>query len=110
MQPCEFRQWIDMRKITPAELRIDAKEGTSLYFQQMEAFREKRATKRREAEMHLRIKDMHNHMRETELKEEEEQLREREEAIKKREEDLKLREEQLQKRQKKRTMAFRSTQ
>ena len=99
-----------MRKITPAELRIDAKEGTSLYFQQMEAFRDQRARKRRETEMNIRIKEMHNHMRETELKEEDEELRQREEAIKKREEELKLREEQLQKRQKKRTMSFRCTQ
>jgi hypothetical protein len=43
----------------------------------MEAFREVRANKHSERDLHIYIKEMHIHMRETKLKEEEE-LKQRE--------------------------------
>jgi hypothetical protein len=43
-----------------------------LYFQQMEAFPERRGTKRQEQELDVRIKEMHTCVRVTELKKEEE--------------------------------------
>jgi hypothetical protein len=46
----------------------------------MEAFLQARASKRRERELHVLIKEMHTHMREIKLKEDEEELRQREDT------------------------------
>jgi hypothetical protein len=63
------------------------------YLQQMESFREARASKRCERDLQVRIKEMHTHMRETERKEEEEEIKQREEALRKWEEELRIHEE-----------------
>jgi hypothetical protein len=47
-------------------------KSKSTYLRQMEEFREARANKHHERDIHVHIKGMHTHMRETELKEEEE--------------------------------------
>jgi hypothetical protein len=61
-----------MRKLPWREMIIDAAESKSAYLRQMEEFRQARANKHHERDLHVRIKEMHTHMRETELKEEEE--------------------------------------
>jgi hypothetical protein len=71
---------------------IDETESKSIYLSQMEEFREAMTNKRRERDLHIRIKDMHIHMRETELKKEEE-IKQREEALKKQENELRIRDE-----------------
>jgi hypothetical protein len=100
-----------MRKLPWREKAINTVELKSTYLRQMEEFREARANKHRERELHDRIKDMHTHMREMELKEEEEEkLKQCEEAIKKWKEELRIREEQLEKHKKKCITSFHCTQ
>jgi cation transport ATPase len=85
-----------MRKLPGREKAISMVELKSSYLRQMEAFREARANKHRERNLHIHVKNMHTHTRETELKEEEEE-RKQCEAIKKQEEELRISEEQLKK-------------
>jgi hypothetical protein len=49
----------------------------------MEAFCEARANKRRERDIHVRIKEIHTHMRETKMKKEEEELKQHEKSSQK---------------------------
>jgi hypothetical protein len=85
-----------MRKLPGREKAISMVELKSSNLRQMEAFREARANKHRERDLHIHVKNMHTHTRETELKEEEEE-RKQCEAIKKQEEELRISEEQLKK-------------
>jgi DNA anti-recombination protein RmuC len=61
-----------MGKLPFLNIKIDAKESKVLYLQQMEEFREARASERHERELHVHIKEMHTHIRKTGLKEEDE--------------------------------------
>jgi hypothetical protein len=97
-----------MRKLHWSKVKIDAKKGKELYFQQMKVFCEARARKRCEKELHIHINNMHTHMSGIELKEEE--IQQCEEAIKKWEGELRIREEQRETRGKKRVMSFHCTQ
>jgi hypothetical protein len=81
LQPCQFLEWIDTRKLPRREKTINAVEPKLLYLQQMESFHEVKANKRYERDIHVHIKEMHTHMRETELKKEEEELKQHEESI-----------------------------
>jgi hypothetical protein len=71
-----------MRKLPWREMIIDAVESKSVYLRRIEEFRPARANKRRERDLHVRIKEMHTHMREIELREEEEEHKQRGEALK----------------------------
>jgi uncharacterized protein YhaN len=73
-----------------------------------EAFYEAWASKQRERELHIRIKEMHTYMRDIELKEEEDLLH-CDKAIKKREKELRVQEEQLGKHENKRVTSFHCT-
>jgi hypothetical protein len=86
-------------------MKINVVEEKSLYLQQMEIFREARANKRHERDLHVCWKEMHTHMREAELKKEEE-LKQYEEALRKREEELRIQKEEFEKRKKKRVISF----
>jgi hypothetical protein len=51
-----------MRKLPGREKAISMVELKSSYLRQMEAFREARANKRRERDLHIHVKNMHTHM------------------------------------------------
>jgi hypothetical protein len=56
-----------MRKLPWSKKIIDAAESKSEYLRRMEEFREARANKRHERDLHVRIKEMHTHMRKLNL-------------------------------------------
>jgi hypothetical protein len=87
---------------------IDATEPKLEYLRRMEEFRQARANKHRERDLHIHIKKMRMHIRETKLKEEEE-LKQRE-VLQKWDEELSIREKQLKKYKKKRVTSFYCTQ
>jgi flagellar motility protein MotE (MotC chaperone) len=109
LQHFQFHEWIDTRKLPWREKIIDATGSKSDYFRQMDEFREARANKCHEIDIHVCIEEMCTHMREIELKKEEEELKQREEALKQWEEELRIREEQLEKHKKKCVTAFHCT-
>jgi tRNA(Glu) U13 pseudouridine synthase TruD len=79
LQACQFREWIDTRKLFWREKIIDVVESKSITYDK-EEFRKVRANKRRERDLHVHINEMHIHMRETESKKEE--LKQYEKALK----------------------------